>query len=118
MAGSWLSRITREHSPLLHYVGALSDRLLDWRSVLLSARVRVCGRNCTERTGSLVRLTRVPSIPRRQAPGGHRWLVTGCIRFGARSATSGNDVADLCSGGISRASGISCLQPLHSASGG
>jgi hypothetical protein len=45
-----------KHSPVLHHVSAVSDRLLHWRNVLFATCLRVCGCDCPERSGSIIRL--------------------------------------------------------------
>src|SRR5438309_3931470 len=114
MARQRLPRITREYSSLLHHDCVLSDRVLGGRSVLFTARLRVCRSDCTERAGSVVRFAGVPSIPRGQISSGIRRLATREVLSGTRPATLGNDVVDLCAGGVCRANWTDYLAPVHS----
>src|SRR5207247_5913562 len=87
MAGAQLPWATGKHSPLLRHDCALSDRVLGRRSVLFTARVRVCRCNCTARTGSFIWLARVSSIPRGQISSRIWRLATREVLSGTRPAT-------------------------------
>src|SRR6266542_2323163 len=116
MARACLSRIAREYSSLLHHGCAVSDGVFGGRSFLLTACVRVCRGDCAARAGSILRLAGVPSISGRQTPRRRWWLVAGRVLSRTRSAASGDDVAYLCSGSISRTDWIDCVPSIHSRS--
>ena len=70
-----------------------------------------------KRTGSIVRLIGVPSIPRWQNPCRSRRMVAGCVLSRTRSAALRNDVVYFCSGSVRLADWIGGAAPLHSRPG-
>ena len=77
MAWARLPWIAGKPSSLLRHVRAVSDRLLDRRSLLFTACVRVCRCDCPARTGSFVRFSGVSPLPRGQTPC-RLWRVVTC----------------------------------------
>src|SRR6266542_170522 len=114
MARTRLFWCAGQSASVLHHVCAVPYCLLGRRSILLAESLGICCWDCTERAGSIVWLTGVPSIPRWQDSCRNRWMAAGCVCSGTWSTTPGNDVVDLCTGGIGRADRIAVAASLHS----
>src|SRR5438309_1505196 len=88
--------------------------LLNWRSFLFAARIRVCRRHSSQGPGGFLWRPLLHSIPYRKTPRWNRRLVASCLLPSTRSTKLRADVADLCAGGIDCADWIGCAAALHS----
>src|SRR5437763_12047991 len=100
-----LSGSTGKHSPVLLNDRDLHIDLLNWRSFLFAARIRVCRRHSSQVPGSFLSCPLLYSIPYRKTRRWSRRLVASCLLPTTRSPKLREDVADLCACGIDSADG-------------
>src|SRR5947208_15425234 len=113
-----LSGSTGNHSPLLLNDRDLHIDLLNWRSFLFAARIRVCRRHSSQGPGGFLWRPLLHSIPYRKPPRWNRSLVASCLLPSTRSTKLRADVADLCAGRIDCADWIGCAAAVYSGARG